>query len=274
MSEKNLAMSEKNLATAESYYYAMQSRDHNKMGNYLHEDVKYVDPNWPVTGKKNVLRTGQAFAEAVEQITPVAKLSANDQVMLVYDVKFRDARESLKTAILMKFDGGLIKELELISDVSKHMVEGDAIGDVCKKIFSYAGLAMSEKNLATAEAYYSAVQSRDYNKMGNYLHEDVKYVDPNWPVTGKKNVLRTGQAFAEAVEQITPVAKLSANDQVMLVYDVKFRDARESLKTAILMKFDGGLIKELELISDVSKHMVEGDAIGDVCKKIFSYAAA
>jgi ketosteroid isomerase-like protein len=123
---------------------------------------------------------------------------------------------------------------------------------------------MKKSNLATAEAYYSAMQSGDYEKMGSYLHNDVKYVDPHWPLTGKDRVWPIAQSFAAAVDQLKTAAKFSTNDQVMLVHDVIFHKSKKPLRTAVLMTFDKGLIKEIELIADISQHL-------DICKKIFSY---
>jgi ketosteroid isomerase-like protein len=130
---------------------------------------------------------------------------------------------------------------------------------------------MSHSNLAVAEAYYSAVESGDHAKMGSLLRDDVKYVDPQWPLTGKAQVLPIGRSFAAAIKQLKTVAKFSANDQVMLVHDVMFHAApgvpvaetSNPLRTSVLMTFDGGLIKEIQLIANTSQHE-------EICKKIFT----
>lgn len=124
---------------------------------------------------------------------------------------------------------------------------------------------MCESNLAIAESYYSCMESGDYEKMGSYLHDNVKYADPRWPLTGKDQVWPIAKSFAEAVAKLKVAAKFSADDQVMLVHDVIFHKADKPLRTAVLLSFAGGLIKEIELISDISQHM-------DVCREIFQYA--
>jgi len=123
---------------------------------------------------------------------------------------------------------------------------------------------MNKSNLDTAEAYYSALMSGDYEKMGVYLHKDVKYSDPRWPLTGKDRVWPIAKSFSDAVSELKTVGKFSTNDQVMLVQDVIFHGSEKPLRTAVLMTFDEKLIKEIGLISDISQHM-------DVCKQIFSY---
>jgi len=248
-------MTQSNLATAEAYYAAMQSGDYEKMGRCLHNEVKYSDPRWPLTGKDRVWPIAKSFSSAVKQLKTVGKFSTKDQVMLVHDVLFHKSEKPLRTAVLMNFDGGLIKEIGLISDISQHI-------DVCTEIFSY----QNKSNLATAEAYYAAMQSGDYEKMGSYLHNDVKYSDPRWPLAGKDRVWPIARSFSNAVKELKTVGRFSTNDQVMLVHDVLFHESEKPLRTAVLMNFDGGLIKEIGLISDISQHI-------DVCTEIFSYPA-
>ena len=124
---------------------------------------------------------------------------------------------------------------------------------------------MNQPNLATAEAYYSAMMSGDYEKIGSYLHKDVRYSDPRWPLTGKDQVWPIAKSFSDAVNELKTVGKFSTNDQVMLVHDVIFHGSEKPLRTAVLMTFDEGLIKQIELVADISQHM-------DVCKEIFSYS--
>jgi ketosteroid isomerase-like protein len=205
-------------------------------------------------GKDQVWPIAQSFSNAVKQLKTVGKFSTNDQVVLVHDVLFYGSEKPLRTAVLMTFDGGLIKEIGLISDISQHI-------DVCTEIFSYK----NQSNLATAEAYYSAMESGDYEKMGSYLHNDVKYSDPRWPLKGKDQVWPIARSFSNAVKQLKTVGKFSTNDQVMLVHDVMFHRSEKPLRTAVLMTFDDKLIKEIGLISDISQHI-------DVCTEIFSYS--
>lgn len=122
---------------------------------------------------------------------------------------------------------------------------------------------MNQSNLAMAEAYYSAVLSGDYDKVGSYLHSDVEYIDRLWPATGKDQVWPTAKAFASAVNQLNMVARFSNDDQVMLVCDVDWKQSETLMRTAVLITFSEGLIKRIELIYDPSQHM-------DICTGIFS----
>ena len=120
---------------------------------------------------------------------------------------------------------------------------------------------MNQSNLAMAEAYYSTLLSGDYNKAGGYLHSDVKYIDRLWPATGKDRVWPVAKAFAAAVNQLQNTVKFSNNDQVVLICDVIWEKSEKPLRTAVLMTFGEGLIKQIELIYDSSEHM-------DICRDI------
>jgi hypothetical protein len=122
---------------------------------------------------------------------------------------------------------------------------------------------MSQSNLATAEAYYSAVGGGNDNKIRSSLHDDVKYLDPLWPLTGKNRVFPAAKKFSAAVKQLKLIEKSSTDDRVTLVYDVTFKKSDKPLRTVVLMTFDGELIKQIELVYDTSQHM-------DICREIFS----
>ncbi|MBK7616765.1 MAG: nuclear transport factor 2 family protein [Burkholderiales bacterium] len=122
---------------------------------------------------------------------------------------------------------------------------------------------MSQSNLPIAEGYYSSMVAGDYGKMETYLHDNVEYVDPRWPLSGKVQVLQIAKSFAAAVATLTTVAKFEADDKVMLVHDVKFHNADKPLRSAVLIAFAGGLIKEIQLIADTSQHV-------EVCTQIFA----
>jgi tellurite resistance protein len=122
---------------------------------------------------------------------------------------------------------------------------------------------MSQSNLTIAEAYYSSMVAGDYGKMETYLDDNVKYVDPQWPLSGKAQVLQIAKSFATAVEKLTTVAKFEADDKALLVHDIKFHDADKPLRSAVLIAVAGGLIKEIQLIADTSQHV-------EVCTKIFT----
>jgi ketosteroid isomerase-like protein len=124
---------------------------------------------------------------------------------------------------------------------------------------------MHKSNLDIAEAYYSAVQSGDYEKMGSYLANDVKYSDPQWPLKGKDQVWPIANSFSAAVNRLKTEAKFTNNDhQVMLVHDVLFHKSDRPMKTAVLMSFDQGRIKEIELFADTSQHL-------EICRHIFTH---
>ena len=87
---------------------------------------------------------------------------------------------------------------------------------------------MDQSNLAMAEAYYSAVERGDNDKIGSYLHSDVKYLDPMWPVTGKDRVWPTAKLFSAGVEQLQTAAKFSMDDKVVLYSRCDLQEVRKA----------------------------------------------
>jgi len=123
---------------------------------------------------------------------------------------------------------------------------------------------MHQSNLDVAEDYYSAVQSGDYKKMGSYLTNDVKYSDPQWPLAGKDQVWPIANSFSAAIKQLKTEAKFSNHDQVMLVHNVLFHESDTPMRTAVLMSFHQGRIKEIELFADINQHL-------EICRYIFTH---
>lgn len=122
---------------------------------------------------------------------------------------------------------------------------------------------MTQSSLAMAVNYYSAVESGDHDAIGSYLHNDVKYVDPLWPVSGKDQVWQAAKGLSSAVKDLEITSIFGTDEQVMLTHECKFRKSGKPLRTAVLMTFADGLIKEIELFYNPSQHM-------DVCTEVFS----
>jgi len=108
---------------------------------------------------------------------------------------------------------------------------------------------MTEKNLETAVAYYTAMNNKDLNTIAQYLHSDMEFKSPLQTAKGKEKVLETIKRFMEAFEQITIRAKCDGYDYVILAYDVHLPKLG-LIHTAILMHFKDKLISQIELFFD------------------------
>lgn len=109
---------------------------------------------------------------------------------------------------------------------------------------------LTERNVASAEAYYKAMNERDLAGVAAHLHPDVRFIGPLADLTGKEAVLEAAKGFATLSKSLRVRAKFGSDDTVMLAYDVDFGEPIGICRTAVLMKFNDALIARLELFYD------------------------
>ncbi|MGE0009603.1 MAG: nuclear transport factor 2 family protein [Candidatus Babeliales bacterium] len=109
---------------------------------------------------------------------------------------------------------------------------------------------MTQKNIATAQAYYQAIGAKDAASLEKYLHPEVIVTSPMDSLVGKEAVLKALKLFMPHVQSITIRAACGAGDQVMLACDVEYPQPLGILKTAVLMTFKDGLIFKNEIFFD------------------------
>ena len=109
---------------------------------------------------------------------------------------------------------------------------------------------MNINNVAIAEAYYKAMGEKDLESIGKYLHPDVQFIGPLAKKSGKEDVLEAAKNFCVLFKTVTIRAKLGEGNVVMLVNDLEFPDPVGMFPTAVLMRFQEGLIERIELFYD------------------------
>jgi len=109
---------------------------------------------------------------------------------------------------------------------------------------------LTERNVASAEAYYKAMNDKDLAAVGAHLHPDVRFVGPMADMNGKDAVLEAAKRFATLTKSIKVRAKFGSDDKAMLTYDVDFGEPIGICRTAVLMTFQDGLIGRIELFYD------------------------
>lgn len=109
---------------------------------------------------------------------------------------------------------------------------------------------MSETNLASAEAYYKAMNNKDLSGVAQCLHPDVQFIGPLAETKGKEALLEAVKGFMPLFNSLTVHAKFSSGNQVMLSYYVDFPAPIGIFRAAALMTFENGLISCLELFYD------------------------
>ncbi len=110
--------------------------------------------------------------------------------------------------------------------------------------------ATVESNVATAQAYYEAIRSKDMAAVARLLHPDVQFLGPMAEVLGKEAVRQAVERFAALVRSLQIRAAFGSGNQAMLAYDVDFGEPIGLCRAAVLMTFRGSLIVRLELFYD------------------------
>ena len=92
---------------------------------------------------------------------------------------------------------------------------------------------MTEKNVASAVAYYKAMADKDLTGMARYLHPDVRLVSPMEELIGKEAVLAAVKPLVNLIKSIKVHAKFGSEDQAMLTYDMEFAEPIGVTRTAV-----------------------------------------
>ena len=61
---------------------------------------------------------------------------------------------------------------------------------------------MTEKNVASAVAYYKAMADKDLTSMARHLHPDVRLVTPMEELTGKEAVLGAAKRLLNLIKSV------------------------------------------------------------------------
>ena len=72
---------------------------------------------------------------------------------------------------------------------------------------------MSEKNVASAVAYYKAMNDKNIAGMEKYLHPEVQFIGPLAELKGKQAVLEAAKRFVLLFKNLTIRAQLGAQQQ-------------------------------------------------------------
>lgn len=109
---------------------------------------------------------------------------------------------------------------------------------------------MSEKNVATAIAYYQAMDNKDLSALEKHLHPEVRLIGPLADITGKDAVLNSVKHLMALFNKLRVRTQFGAGDRVMLAYDIDFPAPIGISRAAVLLTFQDDLIIRYELFFD------------------------
>lgn len=105
-------------------------------------------------------------------------------------------------------------------------------------------------HMATAEAYYQAMNDKCPDGVANTLHPEVQLVGPLASLAGKENVIEAATRYMSFVREIIIRTRFSSENQVILTYEANFAEPIGICRTAVLMTFKDELIERIELFFD------------------------
>jgi len=105
-------------------------------------------------------------------------------------------------------------------------------------------------NLTSAQNYYNAMLSKDFNKMASYLHDNVHFIGPLAEMHGRNAVVSAAKNFGGVLQDIQIRSRFAADNQIMFAYDMVVPAPIGKFRAAVLMEFTNQLISKIELFYD------------------------
>ena len=109
---------------------------------------------------------------------------------------------------------------------------------------------MPTTNEPNSAAYLDAWSRKDLDGIGAHLHPSVHFKGPMQELDGKDAVLESARRIFPLLERLNIRAQFTAGDRAMFAYDFICRAPIGVCRTAELVRFEGGLIKDIELFFD------------------------
>jgi hypothetical protein len=108
----------------------------------------------------------------------------------------------------------------------------------------------AETNLATADAYYRALNAKDLSAATAHFHPEIQFISPMAELAGKVSATEAVRRLLSLLKSVQVRTKFASADQVMSVYDMEFPAPLGICRTAALKTFKDGLIARMELFFD------------------------
>jgi hypothetical protein len=110
---------------------------------------------------------------------------------------------------------------------------------------------MTASTTQIATAYYQAMARKDLAELTKYLHPDVHFLGLV-ETHGRDEFLGAAQKMLSLSNQLEIRAVVGDEARAMVAYDLIFPAPTGAVRTAALLGFDAGLIKNIELFFDAS----------------------
>jgi hypothetical protein len=148
------------------------------------------------------------------------------------------------------------KELEMNMSVSRRTLLSAArsLFFISLPVWSRASAKGDLSMLNTVEgkcaAYMDAWSRKDLDAIGALLHPKVHFKGPMQELNGREAVLAASQRIFPLLEKFVARQQLVSGERAMFAYDFICREPIGLCRTAELIQFEDGLIRETELFFD------------------------
>lgn len=121
---------------------------------------------------------------------------------------------------------------------------------------------MNASTNESAASYLEAWRKKDVQAIARHLHTDVRFTGPMMKVSGRDAVIASAQRILPIVEELVIRSTFISGNQAMLVYDFVCAPPIGRCRTAELVTFEEGLIRDIELFYDARpfEHAVRASA--------------
>lgn len=109
---------------------------------------------------------------------------------------------------------------------------------------------MSKSMESECAAYLDAWSRKDLDGIAVHLHPDVHFKGPMQELSGRDAVLASSKRIFPLLERLDVRAQFVSGDRAMFAYDFVCREPIGVCRTAELVRFQGGLISNIELFFD------------------------
>jgi hypothetical protein len=99
-------------------------------------------------------------------------------------------------------------------------------------------------------AYLDAWSRKDLDGIAVHLHPEVHFKGPMQELNGRDAVLASSKRIFPLLERLEVRARFVSGDRAMFAYDFVCRDPIGVCRTAELVRFEDGLIRDIDLFFD------------------------
>lgn len=109
---------------------------------------------------------------------------------------------------------------------------------------------MKTNILEKGEAYLKALNDKNLEAIGTYVHPELKFKTPLSEISNRHDFLVATRQVVAHTKGLRVKSKFASDNQAMFIYDLIFEEPIGATRTANLMTFVDDKIKEIELFFD------------------------